>query len=243
MPPVPKTMTSRSSSNDSTALRIARPRFQQRLPGRRRILHDVDRERDHLARPRVRLAEHERQRHRQPVIDVHPVDDRHVELIEDRRLRDVPRELRMALHVGHRARSPAFVGGVEHVGAADGERRDHFERERRSVIVVDQHDDVRHVVGDPALAELVALEHRLPVRLRGLAEVDRGADGRDVRGCDACGDPVPSSLALVRCGAVAFAGRPPATIIALYSSSATPVIFDARFWNEKPSVAPIFARK
>ena len=40
-----------------------------------------------------------------------------------------------------------------------------------------------------------------------------------------------------------FAGRPPATIIALYSSSGTPVIFDARFWNEQPSVAPIFARK
>ena len=32
MPPVPKIMTSRSSSNDSTAFRIARPRFQQRLP-------------------------------------------------------------------------------------------------------------------------------------------------------------------------------------------------------------------
>ncbi len=32
MPPVPKIMTSRSSSKDSTAFRIARPRFQQRLP-------------------------------------------------------------------------------------------------------------------------------------------------------------------------------------------------------------------
>ena len=77
-----------------------------------------------------------------------------------------------------------------------------------------------------------------------LAEVDGRADGRHVRRGDACGDPghgaTCSVSAMLR---LPFAGRPPATIIALYSSSGTPVIFEARFWNEKPSVAPIFARK
>ena len=61
-----------------------------------RIGDDVDRERNDLARPFLRLAEHQRQRHGQAVIDVHLVDDGHVEIVEDQALRDVPGEIGMA---------------------------------------------------------------------------------------------------------------------------------------------------
>src|ERR1700722_5380753 len=41
------------------------------VAGRRRILHDVDGERDNLARPLFRLPEHQRQRYGEAVIHVH----------------------------------------------------------------------------------------------------------------------------------------------------------------------------
>ncbi len=139
---------------------------------RRRVLHDVDRERNHLARPRLRLAEHQRQRHGEAVIDVHPIDDREVEIGLDHRLRDVLGELRMPLDDRHRPRAPAFVGRLELLRAADRERRNDVEAERRRVIVVDEEDDVGRVLRHPALRELVALEQRRPVRLGRLAQVD-----------------------------------------------------------------------
>jgi hypothetical protein len=70
------------------------------------------------------------------VIDVHLVDDRHVELVEDRRLRDVPRELGVTLDDRDRARAPALVGRRERLGASDRERWDDLERERGRVITV-----------------------------------------------------------------------------------------------------------
>ena len=77
----------------------------------RRIGDDVDGERDDLARPFVRSAEHHRQRNGQAVIDIHLVDDGHVELVEDQALRNMPGKVWMALHIRHLARAPAFVGG------------------------------------------------------------------------------------------------------------------------------------
>jgi hypothetical protein len=55
------------------------------------------------------LTEHQRQRHGQTVIDVHPVDDREIEILLDHGLRDVRRKLRAALDGRHGARPPALV--------------------------------------------------------------------------------------------------------------------------------------
>jgi hypothetical protein len=162
MPPVPQICTFSGSSYDSIALRIALPRLKQRRPDGS-VLHDVDRERNHRARPGLRRTAQQVQRHGQAVVDVHLVDDRQVEVVLDHRLRDVRGELRMADHLGHRPRAPALVGRLVACRGADREGRDHVEAERRRVVVVDQEDHVGPVRLHPLLRELVALEERLPV--------------------------------------------------------------------------------
>ena len=77
------------------------------------MLHDVDREGDHLARPRVDLAEDAAQRHGEPVVDVDLVDHGQVEILLDHLRGDVRGELRIADDLRHRARAVAFVGGGE----------------------------------------------------------------------------------------------------------------------------------
>src|SRR5256886_10484772 len=72
--------------------------------------------------------------------------------------------------------------------ASDREGRHDVETEGGGVIVVDQQDDVRLLLRDPALGELITGEHRSPVRILRLAVVDRGADRRDMRGGDAGSD-------------------------------------------------------
>ena len=157
--------------------------------GGRGILDDVDAQRDDRARPRLGLPEHEGHRHGKPVIDRHLVDDGEVEFVEDDRLGDVPGEIGMALHHRHRARAPALVGGRELFGAAQSEGRNDLERERRGVVVVDEDDHVRLGLFHPLLGRLVALEERLPIGIAHAVTVDRRADGRHMRGRDACDDP------------------------------------------------------
>ena len=185
-----------AEDHDPQVLRIGLDRLADRLaeheaamPGRRRIEHHVDRERDDRARPFLRRAEHQVHRHGQAVIDLHLVADGEIELVEDDRLRDVRGELRMALHHRHRARSPAFVGGREFRRAAEREGRDDLDRERRGVIVVDDDGDVGLGLRHPLLGFLEAREHPLPVRLLGLLVVDRRADRRHVRRRHSCDDP------------------------------------------------------
>src|SRR5665647_728013 len=71
--------------------------------GRDGVLHHVHGQRDHPARPRLDVAEQQRQGHGQAVVDDHLVDEREVEVVHDHRLRDVGRQLGEALHVGDRA--------------------------------------------------------------------------------------------------------------------------------------------
>jgi len=156
------------------------PQIEAAPARRHRVLHDVHREGNHRARPRRGLPAHQRQRHGEAVVDVHPVHDGEVEVVHDHRLGDVGGQLRMALHRRHRARAPAFVGGPEFRRAADGEGRDDLQAEGRGVVVVDQEDDVGRVVLHPLLRKLEAGEHFLPVRLAGPALVDGHADGRHV---------------------------------------------------------------
>ncbi len=195
-----------AEDHDLEVLRIGFDRLPDRLaehvaavPGRRRIHHHVDRERDDLERPfaaRRDLAAQEVERHRQPVVDLHLVDDGEVEFVEDHRLRDVRGKRGIALHHRHRARPPALVGRRKLSRAAEREGRYEIDRERRRMIVV---DDDRHVglgLAHPLLGFLEAREHPLPVGLLGLVVVERRADGGHVRRTNTCDDLCHGSLPL-----------------------------------------------
>ena len=47
------------------------------------------------------------------MIDLHLVDECHVELVEDQRLGEVPGEFGMALHLGNRPGAEPFIGDPE----------------------------------------------------------------------------------------------------------------------------------
>ncbi len=155
------------------------------VAGGRRVLHDVDGERDHLARPRLGLSEGDRERHGQTVVDLHLVDEREVELVEDQRLGEMPRQLGVAHHFGHRPASEPFVGDPEALRHAEREGRDQLEREGVGVIVVDDDAHVGVDAGDPLAHRRQLGEVRRPVRVLGATLVDRHTDRRDVRGADA----------------------------------------------------------
>ena len=163
MPPVPQICTFKARRTAPRPCEWRVPELETAPAGRHRVLHDIDRERNDRTRPRVGLAAHQRQRHRQAMIDIHSVDDGEIEIVLDHRLRDVRRQLRMPFHDRHRPRPPAFIGGCELRRAADGEGRNEIEAESRRVIVVDQEDDVGRVLRDPRFRRLVAGEQRLPV--------------------------------------------------------------------------------
>jgi hypothetical protein len=94
-------------------------------------------------------------------------------------------ELRMADHLRHRARTPALVGRHVFGRGADREGRNQIEAERVGVIVVDQEDDIRLLLLQPLLGEVIAIEDRLPIRLRGLAKVECCTNRRHMRCVDA----------------------------------------------------------
>src|SRR5581483_8913395 len=156
-----------------------------------RVHHDVDGERDDPERPLlvgVELAAEEIERHREPVIDLHLVDDGEIELVEDDRLRDVRGEFGMALDHRHRARAPALVGGREFGRTAERERRDQVDRKRRGVVVIAHDRDVGFQLPQPLLRLHETREHPLPIGLLGLVVVERRADGGHVRRADAGDD-------------------------------------------------------
>ena len=153
--------------------------------GRDRVLDDVHRERDHPARPRVGLAEHQREWDGEPVVDVEPVHEGQVEVVEDDALGDVRGELGVADDVGDRPRSPSLVGDAVPARRADGERRDDVQAEGGGVVVVDEEHHVRRVLAHPVARRLVAGEQWLPVRLAGPPLVDGDADRRHVGAVDA----------------------------------------------------------
>jgi hypothetical protein len=122
------------------------------------------------------------------VIHIHAIDDGEIEIILDHRMRNVRRQLRMPFHDRHRPRPPTFIGGFVLRRTADREGRNEIEVESGRVIVVNQEDDVGCVSRKPRFGGLVAGEHGLPVVIAGLAQVERSADGRNVRGVNAGSD-------------------------------------------------------
>lgn len=179
--------------------------------GGRRILHDVDRQRNDRAGPSLHLTEGQRQRHGQAVVDLHLIDDGDVEFIENERLRHAPRQLRRAQHWRHRAAAHAFVGDVEPGGAAQREGRDQLQRKGVGVVVVNHDGDVGLKVGDPLARRLVTGEHRLPVRLAGQALIHGDADGGNVGGGVGADDFSHYSPTPIWCDYRQWGGRRPAS--------------------------------
>ena len=102
------------------------------------------------------------------MIHVHLIDHRHVELVENEGLSHVTGELGMTHDVGE--------GG------------NHLERERRGVVVVDQHDDVGRFFADPLLGPLVAFKERCPIITLLFTAVKSGSNSGDVARGDPGGD-------------------------------------------------------
>ena len=171
---------------DRAGDRLAQP--PAAIARRRRIGDDIDRHRDHPARPGVGLAEHQAQRHGQAMVDIHFVDDGHVEFVEDQALGDMPGQVRLADHVGHRARPPALVGRLVAFATADREGRDDLHVEGGGMVIIDQDHDIGLFLRDPLPRPVIAGEQRLPIRLGGLLEVHGSADGGHMAGGDAGSD-------------------------------------------------------
>ncbi len=160
------------------------PQPEAAPPGGCGVLHHVHAQRDHAAGPRIRLPVHHRQRDGEPVIDGHLVDDREVELVEDQRLGQVPRQLRMARHRRDGPGPVPLVGRIESRRHTDGEGGDHFQGEGRRMVVVDDHAHVGTGLGHPTPRRLDLLEVGRPVGIGLLGVVDRRPDRGDVRGPD-----------------------------------------------------------
>src|ERR1700677_2939095 len=159
-------------------------------------------------------------------------------------------KLRVADDRRHRARAVAFVRGIEFRPGHDREGRDHRKTEGGGVIVVDREDHIGLVRLHPKLVEIVSSEDWLPIIFFGLAEVEGGADGGDVRGVKGGGDAghVHTSFRgrwaspcspILRFPSIL---RPPLIIMSRYSCSVMPVMPPAICWKLLPSVAPILAR-
>ena len=194
----------------------------------------------------ARLPAHQTQGHGQAMVDIHLVDDGQVEIVLDHRLRDMRRQFGMTDHGGHWPRTPAFVGRRVTGSGADRKGRDHVQTESCCMVVVDQEDHVGSVVGHPLLGDLVAFEQRLPVSLVVFPQVKRCAYRGDMRGEDAGGDLGHQLLCTFLVSPtyrLPSTERPPASIIAAYSSCVMPVMLAAMYWKLLPSVAPILARK
>ena len=178
------------------------------------------------------------------MVHVHFVDDGEVKVLLDDRMRNVRGQFRVSMHHGHGPGAPAFVSGLKLRGGANGKGGDEVQAEGRGMVVVDQENHIGRVVLEPLLGVFVTLEHRLPIRLSGFAQVQRGANGRHVRGVNGSGDVChgqafafwparpwgcrwawasPSSPTT----RLPLAERPPATIMLRYSSSVMPVMLPA----------------
>ena len=77
------------------------------------------------------------------------LEEGRVELVSHQRVPDVRGELRMSLDRRQIARAGAFIGDMPFVADTERERRVVVEKERADVVVVDQHQDVGALLGEP----------------------------------------------------------------------------------------------
>ena len=102
---------------------------------------------------------------------------------------DVLRERGIALDRQQATCAAAFVGRVPGGADAERERRVMVEEERGDVIVVDDQQRVRPLLGKPCADRLISLEDGLPDRIGALVGVVCKADRGRVRRGDGADDP------------------------------------------------------
>ena len=135
-----------------------------------------------------------RQRHSQTVIDFEFAAYCDVEAVVDQFFDQVFAEFRGAENWRDRTSTPPFVGYWILFGGTDRKCRYDVEIDGIGMVVVHHYGDVRGVVRHPFPGWCVAVEQRLPVRIRGLVVVHCGADGGNVRGCERPDDVSQSSV-------------------------------------------------
>src|SRR6185437_14775748 len=108
---------------------------------------------------------------------------------------------------GHRLGWP-HIGDRKAFGAAQGEGRDHLQRKRRGMVVIDQEHDIRLQLRQPLLREFVAGKDLLPIGLAALAIVERRADRWHMRGGDTCEKLSHGSSTPICCDCRRASGRP-----------------------------------
>ena len=152
------------------------------------MLHGVDRDRNGAHRPRIRLRPQQRQRNREGVIDQHLLAHRHVELVGDELLDQVPGQRGIARVRARDRQAPSLIRMLVLGRSADREGRHLVEEEVEAVIVVENDHDIRLLLRQPLMGGAKPVEERLPIRIALQPFGDRIADRGDVRGADPADD-------------------------------------------------------
>ena len=123
----------------------------------------------------------QRHRYRHGVIDQHVLTHRHVELVRDERVDQMPGQSRIARDRTRNRNPPAFVFAAIFGGGTDCKGRQFVEEKIQTVIVVENDGDVGLRPRQPVVDVIEALEERLPVGIALLFFRNRFADRRNVR--------------------------------------------------------------
>ncbi len=123
------------------------------------------------------------------MVDGLGLEEGDVELVVDQGLADVGLEIDVAAQVRQTAQARAFVGDGEALADPEREGRVEVEEQGGGVVVVEEHQHVRLLGGQPFGDRLVAREQRRPGRVILFLLVIGHPDGGDVRRADAADDP------------------------------------------------------
>lgn len=111
-----------------------------------------------------------------------------VEFVIDQAFGDMRLQLHVAADRRQLAQPRAFVGNRKAFAHAQREGGIQIEEERRAVVVVEEHQHVGPLLGQPRGHWRVAVEQRFPYRVLLLALVVGHPDGGNVRGPDTADD-------------------------------------------------------
>jgi hypothetical protein len=145
-----------------------------------RMLHGVHHDRHHLDRAHRLVRPQQFHGYRGGVVNLQFLARGDVEFLADQSLDDVPRQFGIAGQRRKRLQAPALVGVAILGRGTHGEGRHFIEEEAQAMVVVEDHRDVRPVLGQPAVHRRETVEERLEVRVLLQAAVDGHPDHRDM---------------------------------------------------------------
>lgn len=128
------------------------------------------------------------------MVDRLVLKDGQIEFVVDQAFGDMRLQLHIAADRRQIAQPCAFIGHWEALADAQGEGRVQVEEERRAMVVVEEHQHVCLLLGQPGSHRCVAVEQRLPQGILLFALVVGHPDGGNVRGSDAADDACHAAL-------------------------------------------------